>query len=73
MANAIYDGTDAVMLSGETAAGKYPVEALTMMGEIAEDTEKHVDYDKYIQHRTMYKQTLVSSAIGISSVHSQKY
>lgn len=72
VANAIYDGTDAVMLSGETAAGKYPVEALTMMGEIAEDTEKHVDYDKYIQHRTMYKQTLVSSAIGISSVRTAR-
>ena len=72
VANAIYDGTDAVMLSGETAAGKYPVEALTMMGEIAEDTEKHVDYDKYIQHRTMYKQTLVSSAIGIASVRTAR-
>lgn len=40
IANAIMDGTDAVMLSGETAMGKYPVEAVTMMREIADNTEK---------------------------------
>lgn len=56
VANAIYDGSDAIMLSGETAAGKYPVEALKMMSEIAENTEQHVEYDKYIQHRTMAKE-----------------
>ena len=44
VANAVYDGTSAVMLSGESAAGKYPVEALRVMGEIAEETEKHIDY-----------------------------
>ena len=38
VANAVYDGTSAVMLSGESAAGKYPVEALRVMGEIAEET-----------------------------------
>ena len=42
VANAIYDGTDAIMLSGETAAGKYPIEAVTMMGEIAEQTERYL-------------------------------
>ena len=72
VANAIYDGTDAVMLSGETAAGKYPVEALTMMSGIAENTEKYVDYDKYILHRTMYKKTPISSAIGIASVRTAR-
>ena len=44
VANAVYDGTSAIMLSGESAAGKYPVEALRIMGEIAEETEKHIDY-----------------------------
>ena len=44
VANAVYDGTSAVMLSGESAAGKYPVEALRVMGQIAEETERHIDY-----------------------------
>ena len=72
VANAIYDGTDAIMLSGETAAGKYPVEALKMMGEIAENTEQYMDYDKYIQHRQMSKEKKVSCAIGIASVRTAR-
>jgi len=46
VANAIYDGTSAIMLSGETAVGKYPVEALTAMAKIAERIEKSIDYHK---------------------------
>ena len=44
VANAVYDGTSCIMLSGESAAGKYPVEAVRTMAEIAEYTEHHNDY-----------------------------
>lgn len=44
--NAIYDGTSAIMLSGETAAGKYPVESLQTMVKIAQRTESDIDYKK---------------------------
>lgn len=44
VANAVYDGTSAIMLSGESAAGKYPVESVRTMSEIAEETERHIDY-----------------------------
>ena len=44
VANAVYDGTSAIMLSGETAAGKYPVKAVAVMAKIAEATEKKIDY-----------------------------
>ena len=53
VANAIYDGTDAIMLSGETAAGKYPLEALKMMVEIAQTTEPHLNYEDYTHNSNM--------------------
>jgi len=46
VANAVYDGTSAIMLSGETAAGKYPVEAVRAMSRIAEKTEENINYRK---------------------------
>ncbi len=46
IANAVYDGTSAIMLSGETAAGKYPIESVRTMAEIAETTESDIKYNK---------------------------
>ncbi|ABZ82701.1 pyruvate kinase [Heliomicrobium modesticaldum Ice1] len=51
VANAILDGTDAIMLSGETAAGKYPVEAVTMMARIAIRTEQALRHDEELDRR----------------------
>ncbi len=50
VANAVYDGSSAIMLSGETAAGKYPVDAVRNMAEIAYQTEKNIDYAKRFNH-----------------------
>ncbi len=46
VANAVYDGSSAIMLSGETAAGKYPVETVATMSRIAEETEKSIHYER---------------------------
>jgi pyruvate kinase len=64
VANAILDGTDAIMLSGETAAGKYPVEAVKTMANIARKTEASLDYAKILQSKTVGKDITVTNAIS---------
>lgn len=64
VANAIYDGTTAIMLSGETAAGKYPVEAVKTMARIAERTEKDIDYGGRMKKANQDIQTDITTAIS---------
>ena len=71
VANAIYDGTTCTMLSGETAAGKYPIEAVKTMAEIAEYTENQIDYRKKYFERQMnviadIPNTIASAAVDAS-------
>lgn len=64
VANAIYDGTSAIMLSGETAAGAYPVEAIKTMASIAEATERDIDYIEIFRKRDIPERPDVTSAIS---------
>ncbi len=64
VANAIYDGTSAIMLSGETAAGEYPVEALYTMDIIARRTERDINYIKKFNRRVVSERPDVTSAIS---------
>ncbi len=64
IANAIYDGTTAIMLSGESAAGRYPVEAVETMARIAERTEHDIDYDGRMKRREPAGEVDVTTAIS---------
>ena len=61
VANAVYDGTSAIMLSGETAAGKYPVQAVEAMSRIALETEKDIRYDKRFRNAEFKMQNIVDA------------
>lgn len=64
IANAIYDGTTAIMLSGESAAGQYPVEAVKTMARIAERTEQDIDYNGRMKRRESIDGFDVTTAIS---------
>ena len=64
VANAIYDGTTAIMLSGESASGKYPVEALKTMAKIAERTEKDIHYNERMKKLCSDGETDITTAIS---------
>lgn len=64
VANAIYDGTSVIMLSGETAVGKYPIETLEMMGKIAEKAENSIQYWNRLSSMQFDIQVSVTNAIS---------
>ncbi|PSL44075.1 pyruvate kinase [Salsuginibacillus halophilus] len=66
VANAIFDGSDAVMLSGETAAGDYPKEAVQTMSNIAVQTEKALNYEEMLAKRSMQSRVTITNAISQS-------
>jgi len=67
VANAIYDGTDAVMLSGETAIGKYPLEALMTMARIAEKADDSIEHEYYFQRFKGERSATTTNAISYAA------
>ncbi len=70
VANAIFDGTDAVMLSGETAAGAYPIQAVRMMDRVAREVEPVLPYWDILQAKERHLEDMIFDAISYSAVHT---
>ena len=70
VANAIYDGTDAVMLSGESAVGKYPVEAVSMMARIVSESERHIKQDTFAAARIRTASLSIAETICEATAHA---
>lgn len=67
VANAVYDGTSAIMLSGETAAGSYPIESVKAMAKIAEKTEQEMK-NQYLAHNSIEVSSDVTNAVSLATV-----
>jgi len=67
VANAVIDGTDCVMLSGETAGGSYPLNAVTIMAKICVEAEKMLDYKRIFNDLKLYTPVPLSTAEAIAS------
>ncbi|MFK7697317.1 pyruvate kinase [Paenibacillus sp. HJGM_3] len=70
VANAIFDGTSAIMLSGETAAGKYPIESVLTMSRIAERAEQALEYREMFMKQSSAQQRTITEAISQSVANS---
>jgi pyruvate kinase len=70
VANAVYDGTDAVMLSGESAVGKYPVGTVAMMARIVADTERHIKEQRYTEPRERGSHLSIAETICEATAHA---
>lgn len=70
VANAVFDGSDCIMLSAETASGEYPVEAVQTMATIAEECERMYDYGDFLEKMISHSDRSMSDAIGISVAES---
>jgi pyruvate kinase len=70
VANAIFDGTDAVMLSGETASGAYPVQAVRMMDKVAREVEPALPYARMLLDREAFLEDKTFDAISFDAVHT---
>jgi pyruvate kinase len=70
VANAVYDGTDAVMLSGESAVGKYPVETVSMMARIVADAERHIKEQSGFEARERGSRLSIAETICEATAHA---
>jgi len=70
VANAIFDGTDAIMLSAETSVGKYPVQSVSMMAQIAQETESQLPYERLLTERGTWLQPHTDEMIAYDACHT---